>query len=722
MSHPPPPHSGPLQIGPIPPPPDASLPLHRPTWDMLTAAALDAVKPVPPIRDWLQALKIEITSDQNTTYAGQHFDPDRCPVVADLVFRFFETRGVHELFVMKPVQSTFTTHVFFAACHMFVHRPRTGIQAMHTRQEMRKKKKDTFKPVTDKIAGLSADIAEGKDESTAEEFRFPNGSKLYVGGGQSNAVLTSTGAPLVILDEYEQMAVIDGTSAAALARGRMTAGDEWRKLVAFSKPRKEARFERDDRTGMLHYIPEDGTRLHVEYLSGNQLRYECPCPACGTYTEPLFSHLIFTHCNEALPGQPPDYNRDRIMQEVYWQCPHCTDGKVREGPEKERWVRAGRWVETPLPERRRREKYPRPEPGRWSARFSALTDIAFESLHWGYIVRKFLDAQGDPVKLTAFNNEIMGEPVPEEKVDDTSLEQLRRLIPNGIRHPLYRMLSDDGAPPYPGGRASSRIVPCLQNQLHYIGMAVDVQLNTIKWSVRAHLRDGTAPLLDYGIFPRSSEFRELTAYIDTVRWQCVDDGPARGVYRCYVDVGGEGSNFYDVLNLSLAHPRVQGIKGEGERAGQINKGVVWIAEGFTKGRRVQYWTMAAGFWERRLYEECIQKFPDPYRHRLWAPALLLPEDVEDEFLYEFTHVKLVLQKGKPCWIKTPQTAKIDWADCDRMHLAMDWNLRLKWLEKKANPAATTNSDEDPNEGPANDDTANVPPPREYKLKPRPRMA
>lgn len=672
-------------------------------------------RPIPPIADWLKGLKLEITADQNTAYQGEIFDPDRCPVVSSLVFKFFETAEGKELFVMKPVQSTFTTHVFFAAAHMFVFRPRQGIMAMHTRQEMRKKKKDTFKPVTDKIPGLKPEVSEGKDESTAEEFRFSNGTRLYVGGGQSNAVLTSTGAPLVILDEYEQMAVIDGTSAAALARGRMTAQDEWRKLVAFSKPRKEARFERNDNTGALTYIPEDGTRLHVEYLSGNQLRYECPCPACGTFTEPLFSHLMFSHCNEALPGQPPDYNRERIMAEVYWQCPHCAEGKVREGPEKERWVRGGRWIETPLPERRRREKYPRPEPGRWSARFSALTDIAFDSLQWGYIVRRFLDAQGDPVKLTAFNNEIMGEPEPEIKVDDTSLAHLKRLIPNGTRHAAYKMRADDGGVPYPGGRATSRVVPCLQSQLHYIGMAADVQMNTLKWSVRAHLKDGTAPLLDYGIFPRSTDFRELREYIDTQRWETVDDGPSRGIFKCFVDMGGEGSNYYDVLALSLAHPRITGIKGaEDSTKPETARGYVWETVSKTK-RPVPYLMMAAGYWERRLYEECIQKFPEPYRHRDWAPALLLPEDVEDEFLYEFTHVKLMLEKGKPRWVKMPKTAKNDWADCDRMHLAMDWVSRLMWLGSQANPAG--------GDGPARDDTAGAAPPvKEYKLKPRPRMA
>lgn len=701
-----------------------------PEREFLIECLSDCYRPreVPGIEEWLINKGIRITADANTTYQGEIYDPRRCPVVARLVFKFFETPGVYELFGLKPVQSMFTTLVFFAAMHMFIFRPRTGIMAMHTRQEMRKKKKDTFKPVVDQIPELSAHLDSGtgknRDESTAEEFRFRE-SNLYAGGGQSNAVLTSTAAGLVILDECEQHGTVDGTSTISLARGRITGGDEWRKIIGFSKPRKEARFDKDENTGALTYIPEEGTYLHAEYLSGNQLRYECPCPDCGVFTEPHFRHLVFSHCNAALPGQPPDYDRELIMREVYWQCPHCvpvTDedkalhprrGRVHEGEEKRRWVLAGRWIETPLEERKRKDKYPRPEPGRWSFRFTALTDIAFDSLHWGNIVRRFLDAQGDPGKLTAFNNEIMAEPEPLVKVSDTTLDHLKRLIPNGTRHPVYRLRDSHGLP--------VRTVPCLQKQLHYIGMAVDSQLHTLKWSVRAHYHDGTAPLLDRGTFNRTSDFRELTAYIDTQRWECEDGGPARGIYRCYVDVGGEGSNFYDVLDLSVAHPRVQGIKGEGERAGLTDKGVVWKAVGYTKSLPVEYWTVAAGYWERRLYEECIQKFPDPYRHRVWAPALLLPEDIDDDYLREFTHVRLVLDKGKPRWVKVPLTAKNDWADCDRMHLVMDYNLRLKFLLRAGLPGAQPAPADGEEDGPASDDTATAPPVT-YKLKPRPRMA
>ena len=42
---------------------------------------------IPGIADWLKAQKLEITADQNPTYAGETFDPDRFPVVSRLVVK-----------------------------------------------------------------------------------------------------------------------------------------------------------------------------------------------------------------------------------------------------------------------------------------------------------------------------------------------------------------------------------------------------------------------------------------------------------------------------------------------------------------------------------------------------------------------------------------------------------------------------------------------------------
>ena len=179
---------------------------------------------IPGIAEWLKAQKLELTADQNSTYAGEIFDPDRFPVVSRLVFKYFETPSAFELFCIKPVPSTYTTHVWFALCHTFIYRPCTAILVMHTRQEVRKKKKDTYAPIIAAIPELDGSERDDGTETTAEEFRFSR-STLYVGGGQSASVLTSTAANIVVLDECEQHKTVGDTTTISLARGWITAGN-----------------------------------------------------------------------------------------------------------------------------------------------------------------------------------------------------------------------------------------------------------------------------------------------------------------------------------------------------------------------------------------------------------------------------------------------------------------------------------------------------------------
>lgn len=44
--------------------------------------AMPVLPEIPGIATWLKAQELEITADQNPTWAGQHFDPDRFPVVS----------------------------------------------------------------------------------------------------------------------------------------------------------------------------------------------------------------------------------------------------------------------------------------------------------------------------------------------------------------------------------------------------------------------------------------------------------------------------------------------------------------------------------------------------------------------------------------------------------------------------------------------------------------
>jgi hypothetical protein len=618
---------------------------------------------VPPIAEWIRNQRLEITADQNPTYAGQVFDPDRFPAVSKLVFKFFETPGAFELFTLKPVQSTFTTHVWFAMCHAFIYRPCTAILVMHTRQEVRKKKKDTYKPLIDAIPDLANSERLDGTETTAEEFRFQR-SNLYVGGGQSASVLTSTSANIVVLDEAEQHKTVGDTTTISLARGRITAGSQWRKLCAFSKPEKEARFDRDPKTGNLWYIPEEGTYLHAEYLSGNQMRYECRCPHCEEYTEPSFDQIRFGHCRVSLPGMADQWDKHRILRETHWACPHC-QGVVHEGEEKKRWVMEGRWVETPTDQRKAKDMYPMAHPGRWSAQFSGLVDIAFDSLTWGNLVLRFLDAQNDPVKLRAFNNEILGLPEPTVRTDDTTQAHLRRLIPSpGSADPQPWNYRDEN------GNLTGTI-PLLSTQVAYIGMTADNQKDSVKYRVRAVGHDGRSYLLDYGAFPATPEFAELRSYLDTQKFTTLD-GVSSAIYRCYIDI--QGSRWFDSIDLCLAdYPRIVGVAGAKQNMQSSDR--LWpVKVNSRSGKALYVLYFDSNFWEGRLYRDVIQHF-DPKRHRPYAPAMYFPRDVGDDYLIELMQMREVWKNRRMIWEKVSASAVNDFGDCEKIGLIQDWCLR-----------------------------------------------
>lgn len=640
---------------------------------------------VPRIIDWVRDQNI-IIGPENTTFQGQPYDLSRFPVLATLLTSFFEDPEARELFIEKPVQSTFTaTLTFCMAWHMVFHGG-NEIFVLHDRDSAREKVKDDVAPILKKIPALGEAAEEAEADSTVGALRYSTGV-IRIGSGGTKATLTSIPAVVVGLDECELHPIIDGATSISRARERLTAAIGGGKLVAGSKPEKEAVLVQDDRTRKWKLENTNGAHLDAAYLSGSQLRYECLCPHCQTFTRPVFAHLKFDHCRETpLPGLEkqhlPPLDPARVKNETYWECPHCR-GRVHEGAEKETWVRAGRWIATPTAERRGKEIYAIPYPNRWSAQFSALTDIAFESLRWGNIALKFLEAQNNPEVLRAFRNGILGEPEPLQKSTDTTLDQVRRLIARPIAKmenapsfyvPPWRIKDDEGN--------LTGLIPMLSNKVHHVAICIDTQDRTFKYSVRAHGRDGTLPLLDYGEWPWSRDCPELVSYLATTRFTTLD-GRTCGITTGLIDP--KGDHWHDVMELTVSVPLLTSAAGEGKlNVTSRHAGPVWKSEYQRKtGQgRIEYWTHAANHWEDRLYEDCIQRF-DPTRYRPWAPALWLPTDVEDRFLEEHTHLVKTWKQGKPLWVKTVSGAQNDWADCSKLHLILDWLLRLRFLQKKA---------------------------------------
>lgn len=624
-------------------------------------ARREVLPEVPPIDDWIREQRVPIGAE-NTTYQGEHYDFARFPVVARLMFAFMQDRTAKELFCLKPTQTAVTTAAAFMMGHQIAFTGGNIAYVMHDREGARGKAKDEIIRHLRAIPAVAASENAAANDSTMGTYRFASGN-LNIGSAGSVNILAGIGFATVYLDEAELHPLINATTSINRARERLTGAAGGGKLIAFSKPEDEAVLERDEKTRQWRIVPTEKTHLHAEYLSGNQLRYECHCPHCDGYFEPEVAHLMFQQCNTALPGMDAAYDFDRVQRETYWQCPSC-QGKVSEGPEKEQWVREGRWSPTPTGERAGRELYATPMPGVWSARFSALTDLAFpDQLSFGQIALKFLRSKDDPAALRSFRNRIEGKAWKRETSQDTTIEHLRKLIPapGSNQPPPWRIWDENGQ--------CTGEIPTLSTYLKFVAVAFDTQRATVKYSTRAHLKDGTTLLLDYGELPFTEDGQSIYNYLDTARFRTMD-GHVQKIHVGLIDPGGH--HFKDVILITAGHPRLFAARGEGMAdVRAIGKGAVWRSSYKHTSGLIEYYSFDAPHWERKLYVDCIQKH-DPHRVRWHSPALWMPSDVSDDFLLEHTRMQPTFRKGRELWERITPSAVIDYADTSKMHVLIWW--------------------------------------------------
>ena len=135
---------------------------------------LPVLPDVPPIGEWVRAQNITIGSE-NTTFQGHAYDLDRFPVLSSLLTAFFEDPDADELFLEKPVQTTFTTTLIFCiAWHLVFHGGNTII-ALHTRDAGRDRSKDEIAPLLRAIPALGASEENADAESTVAACSAWNG-------------------------------------------------------------------------------------------------------------------------------------------------------------------------------------------------------------------------------------------------------------------------------------------------------------------------------------------------------------------------------------------------------------------------------------------------------------------------------------------------------------------------------------------------------------------
>lgn len=190
------------------------------------------------------------------------------------------------------------------------------------------------------------------------------------------------------IDGWEQQAGKDGDQ---ISLGKKRNSDFWnKKTILGSSP-----------------TTEELTKIKAEFLKGDQRYYHVDCPHCGHHHKLEFKHLTWNKDKEG----------ELIEDSVGFECPSC--GVVIDESYKEDMIDNGEWIAT--------------KPFKGHASFFIWAAYNYS---WVEIVKEWLEAQNNPLKLKAFTNLVLGETWVEdqgEKIEDDELLQRREdytLIPS----------------------------------------------------------------------------------------------------------------------------------------------------------------------------------------------------------------------------------------------------------------------------------------------------
>lgn len=340
------------------------------------------------------------------------------------------------------------------------------------------------------VSGLLAYDAEEGERNTLTSRKFPGGSLKLI-AARSPRNLRRHSARYLLLDELDAFEVMKEGDPIKLAIQRTISWPD-RKIIAGSTPTYQ------ESSHILRLYAESDMRV-----------YEVPCPDCGTFSEVVWSGIIWDE------GQPDT---------ARWRCPHCAE----EIPErlKPQMVAEGRWRAT--------------RPAAQSHRGYKVT--ALVSPHpgatWPKLAAEFLAAKDSPEQLQVFTNCTLAEGwrAEGEELDETALAA--RAEPFGLDPVPAEVLA--------------------------ITVGVDVQRDRVEATLTGWTETGQMLVLHHaviwGAYDEESTWAELDA-LQTSRWPH-ELGGRIGVDACAIDAG-DGVSMPHVL--AFCGPRfrrkVLAIKG-----------------------------------------------------------------------------------------------------------------------------------------------------------------
>jgi phage terminase large subunit GpA-like protein len=450
--------------------------LSRSALAVVAGAMALAVVPPPPLSPSAWAEGNLVVPDGPR--AGEYWERSLGLHCVEIVDALGPDEVDNEFAVMKSAQTGFTTVLIIGAghsidrdpCRMMIVQPTSGALSDFNKEKLQPTI-EASPVLARKVRGVTSRSSEG---STATSKQFAGGS-LTLAIASSAADLRSKTVKKAFLDEIDEypddldgqgdpIEMVEARQIAFLATG------DWKRLKISTPTVKGA------------------SKIETAYLAGDQRRWHVACPGCGDRFVFEFDRKHFRF-NDVAP-----YN-------AHYVTPCC--GTIIEGVEKNSVYRTGRYTPTAT----------RPGAGR-SYHFCAMSSPL---VPWDEIARKFVEANGDPLKLKAFYNLWLGLPY-----------EVRGDAPDHVKL-LERRESD---------LVRGRIPPL---GLIMTG-AADVQMRGIYWEVAAYGPDRQKWVVDAGVIegettdPHSGAFLKL-AEIYEKQWPDAFGGSRR------VDAFGVDSGF-----------------------------------------------------------------------------------------------------------------------------------------------------------------------------------
>ncbi len=599
---------------------------------------------------------------ENRQMSGTPYDIRNTPY-NETIFDFLQDPYDRELIILKSSQIGLTLAVYIGLAWMTKYNPGNIIYCARDVLSVRELGKQRLTPIMRQISPEFSDEISGGDQTI--QVKKINGITMRLIGAQSASGFISFPCSIAALDESEVHKDLEEGSTIALTRARFK-GDSDYKLLVFSKSQDEPIYEVDKVTKKAKLISGQGTRTCDEYYSGTQETLHVPCPHCDHYQPLTWGQMkLDPAAITSAPGVlPVEYDQLKVEELTYQECVNC-HGRILDR-HKRKIVPLGRW--TPAAPDQRKGPYKQAYPRRRSIHISDLYVFLFDSVHWGKLMLKWLEAQGDDEKLDAFHNDFLGLPRPERKsagkVEMSAVDKLISTNPDHLRLRLY----DEG-----------RRWQGPQKKLHFdplfLGIGIDKQKDHLKLVIGAFEESGELHILDYAaIFSEA----DLTFLLENFRV----DTPTAGVFPIYAGLMDCGHIWASVMDYAFEVNQMGIIhyfapaRGVGDPRGH---GVIWpYNDTSVPHRPVQVVNFNNQYWENELFRHrIIEARLD--RPSLRHPRIHLPMDADEDFKRELTNGHQIMKKVRGqnfeqlWWCKARQNESNDYADCIE-ELLIIWDL------------------------------------------------